>query len=430
MTQIKVRVVPTNTGEPITPEELTPQQKQQWEDTMSLMAWTCPGFRHIFYRLLANNNGKYTAVPTRQVPIAATDGKNILINPDKYFEYELRERVFIAAHEVVHNVYGDVELLHRCAKAGQVPMHDGTSLPFKEGHMQRAMDFRINALLAESKIGKMPKEGCLDKTISKDGSDSVLDIYRKLYEDDPDGGDGDGGFDLILEPGTSTGQSAQSAAQRNSQQWAVEIAAAQTLEQVRSQGKMAGGLKRMFKELLEPEIPWTEHIRAICARRLGSGSYNWRRPDRRHITRDLYMPSRSGNCAGWLVIWGDTSGSIGSAEMERYLAELAGIIEDVNPRRLTILWCDAAIHDIDEVQDVGDLLHIKARGVGGGGGTAVMPIFEWIADHTEVPDMMIAFTDGYCDPFPSHQPSYPVIWASTTDKQYPWGEVVRIMKGH
>lgn len=408
-------------------EELTAAQKQQWEDTMSLMAWTCPGFRHIFYKLLANNNGKYIAVPTRKIPVAATDGKNILINPDTFFKYELRERVFITAHEIVHNVFSDVELLHRCVTAGEVPMNDGSRLPFKMGHMQKAMDFRINALLVDSKIGKVPKDACYDLKVGK-ADDSVLDVYKKLYEDDPEGGDGPGGFDIVMSPGASTGQNPHTAGQRNQQQWAVEIAAAQTLETIRSQGKMPGSLKRMFKDLLEPEIPWTEHIRNICARRLGSGNYNWKKPDRRFITRDLYMPSRSGNCAGWLVIWGDTSGSIGQAELESYLAELGGIVEEVNPRRLTIVWCDAQIHGIDEVTDVQDLQAIKQKGVGGGGGTDCQPVFDWMADSTEAPDMFIGFTDGYVT-FPKLAPSFPVIWASVEkDSKYPYGEVVHINK--
>jgi hypothetical protein len=42
--------------------KLTPEHKQQWTDTMSLMAWTAPGFRHLFYKLLSNNDGDYTAL--------------------------------------------------------------------------------------------------------------------------------------------------------------------------------------------------------------------------------------------------------------------------------------------------------------------------------------------------------------------------------
>jgi predicted metal-dependent peptidase len=138
------------------------------------------------------------------------------------------------------------------------------------------------------------------------------------------------------------------------------------------------------------------------------------------------MPSKSGHGAGWIVIWGDTSGSIGNGELSRYMAELSGIIEDVRPKRLTILWCDAAIHRVDEVEEASDLARIQYEGVGGGGGTSVHPVMEWIADHTEKPDMFIGFTDGYVS-FPEIEPSFPVIWASVTkDVTYPWGEVVHI----
>lgn len=419
-------------SEPIPIEELTPEQKSQWADTRSMMAWSCPGFRHIFYKLLSNNNGEHFAVPTRSVPIAATDAQNILINPDTFFKYTLRARVFIAAHEIVHNVYGDVELLHRCQTSGSVPMHDGTTLPFDNGTMQQAMDYRINALLVESRIGEMPSDkgvqvGIYDLKVAGP-NDSVLDVYKKIYDPKKCGG-GPSGFDQLLAPGTSTGQTPQQAVNgKNQQQWSVEIAAAQTIEQARAQGKMSGALQRMFKELLEPEVPWTEHIRSIVNRRVGSGSYNWRRPDRRFIMRDLHMPSRSGHGAGWLVAWGDTSGSIGASELNSYLGEFGGIIEDVKPKRLTILWCDSEIKFIDEIYDMSDLYHVKCRGVGGGGGTSVKPVFNWIVkNNTETPDMFLGFTDGFVT-FPTKEPAFPVIWASITDSPYPWGEVVRINK--
>lgn len=419
-------------ADPITPEDFTPEQKRKWQDTMSMMAWRAGGFQHIFYKLLANNKGEYHCVPTRRVPIAATDARNILINPDTFFGYSLAERVFIMGHEIMHNVYGDVELLHRCNKTGTVPMNDGSHKPFINDVMQRAMDYRINALLADSKMGSPPEGICLDPKIAV-ANDGILDVYKRLYEEEEANGKLPGkGFDIILAPGKSTGQDPQTAAsQRNQQQWQVAVAAAQTIEQQRTQGSIAGALKRMFESILEPEVPWTEHIQGIFNRRVGSGSYDWRRPDRRFIVRDLHMPSRSGHGAGWLVIWGDTSGSIGAKEMDSYLGELAGIIEDVHPKRLTILWCDAAIHRIDEVEEAIDIYNIRTdpNGVGGGGGTSVRPVMEWIAQSTEVPDMFIGMTDGEVT-FPKHEPTYPVIWASVQDNptKFPWGEYVRINK--
>jgi len=52
--------------------------------------------------------------------------------------------------------------------------------------------------------------------------------------------------------------------------------------------------------------------------------------------------------------------------------------------------------------------------VKGGGGTDCMPVFDWIANHTEKPEVFIGFTDGYVS-FPPQEPDIPVIiWAMTT----------------
>jgi len=417
----------------LTPIGLTPAQTSQWQDTMSLMAWTCPGFRHLFYKLLANNSGSYGAVPTKGVPVAATDARNILINPDTFFRYSLKERVFIMGHEVVHNVYGDVEFLNACARSGNVPQDNGQpGIPFREQTMQKAMDYRINALLEESRIGSVPKDACLDKTIAT-ANEGICDVYKKVYEDEENGGQKTGPhnpFDVVLKPGKSNNTQQQP---RNPQQWAVEIAAAQVLESMKNQGKGAGALDRFFNQLLNPVVPWTEHIRGIFNRKVGSGSYNWRKPDRRFIVRDLYMPSRSGNGAGWVVCWGDTSGSIGEDEMCRYLAELSSILDECKPQRITMVWCDDEIGvrddgspTIDEIEEAIDLETIKHAGVKGGGGTSVHPVFDWIAQSTETPEVFIGFTDGYVD-FPPQAPPIPVIiWAMTTDKDAPFGENVRI----
>lgn len=410
----------------ITPIGLTPQQTSQWEDTMSLMAWTCPGFRHLFYKMLSNNDGKYGAVPTSSVPVAATDARNIMINPDAFFKYNLKERVFIMGHEVVHNVYGDVEFLKHCALTGNVPQNDGSVLPFRNGTMQKAMDFRINALLRDSNIGSPPKDALLDDTIAV-ANDSVTEVYKKVYEDEENGGTKTGksqGFDLVLKPGKSNGTPNQP---RNQQQWQVEVAAAQVLEAMKSQGSGMGALQRMFNDILNPVVPWTDYIRGIFNRKVGSGSYNWRKPDRRFIVRDLYMPSRSGNGAGWVVCWGDTSGSIGQDEMTMYLTELAGILDECQPQRITMVWCDDGIQGIDEIEEPMDLEAVRNSGnAKGGGGTSVMPVFDWIADHTEKPEVFIGFTDGYVH-FPEQEPDIPVIiWAMTTNVVAPFGDTVPI----
>lgn len=425
--------------EPIKPIELTSDQKNKWGDTMSLFQFACPGFRYILYKLLSNNEGGDVALFTKTVPMAATDAKNVMINPEAFFSLPLKQRVFVLAHEIIHNIYDDPAITRRVSKAGELRYADGTSLPFDNPTWQKSMDLRINDALIKSNIGKMPEgkwEGHHDKTgkIAK-ADDSVYDIYRRVYKKpDPDkgkgtggGAQGPGGFDECMEPGTSTGQDPVVAtAERSTQQWATEMAVAHSLEAQRAQGKMSADLKRMFDIYLKRQVPWTDHIQGFFARKLGSGGNDWRRPDRRFITRDIYIPSRSGHGVNWICVWGDTSGSIGVQELNTYFAELSGLIDELNPKRVTVFWCDAEIKHTDDIEDASDLHAIRARGVGGGGGTSCRPVFKAIQKmNMEPPDAFVGLTDGLAD-FPGKSPNYPCVWAVTTQADIPFGEVVRI----
>lgn len=404
--------------------ELTPEQEEAWKSTMAMLSWRAPGFTYLWYKMLCHthNNGgaQHRAVLTRdpRCPVAATDGRNMILNPDTFFKMGLQERVFVAAHEILHNVYGDVEFMQRCAASGVVPQFDGTTVPFDEECMQRAMDYRSNALLKQSKIGVVPSGALYDEDIATAES-SILDSYKRLWDRDGPGGTGQfqgNGFDRVLPPGN--GHS------RNQSQWQQEVAVARTLEAARSQGNLASGLKRLFKDILDPEVPWTDYVRSFFDRTVGSGNYDWHRGDQRYLSRDVYLPSSSGYGCRWICVWGDTSGSRSDKEIASSISELAQMVADIRPKRLTVLWGDADISNIQELMDGMDLKDLDPQG---GGGTDVMPILKWIDDQMEVPDLFVGFTDGYLS-FPKKAPHYPVLWCSSTDEKYPWGEVVRVMK--
>lgn len=447
--------------------KLTPAQEKIWESTCMLMAWTAPGFRHLWFKLLAQNDGKYVAVFTKAVPVAATDQKNILLNPDTFFAMELPEQVYVLCHEIMHNVYNDVAALHHWLTSETVILPNGKTLPADEGWLQKAMDYRINALLTESRLGKIPigteklitalkaakipaeyipkvgeQFGWMDVKIAT-AQDSVVDTYSKIYKKPKPGdqpgdkegkgqgqGNPGGGFDQVLKPGESKGQDPHTAMQeRNEQQWATELLVAKLLEQEKTQGTLPGALQRMFDSLLTPKIPWTEHIKGFVARKVGSGGYDYRRPDRRFIVRDIFLPSRSGYGCNWIVCGADGSGSITEKEMLIYLSETGGVLDDLRPKRLTVVWWDTKIGQIDELVDMADLRELQARGVKNvGGGSDSRPLFDWIEEEggfAHKPDALICFTDAHIT-FPAEQPGYPVVWAVTTEQPCPFGEVVRI----
>jgi predicted metal-dependent peptidase len=51
----------------------------------------------------------------------------------------------------------------------------------------------------------------------------------------------------------------------------------------------------------------------------------WRRPSKRFLGQDIYMPSTVGESMGDLVVAIDTSGSIGSKELQVFLSEVVSV---------------------------------------------------------------------------------------------------------
>lgn len=417
--------------------QLTPQQEKLWGDTRAALIWHCPAFSHIFYTLLQNTGNKAQAVFTDDpnIPIAATDGSNLILNtgPKGFFRFNLNQRVFIASHEIMHCILNHCGISAMLKMRGRVTYQDGKSLPYDGEQMNMAEDYVINAILTESKVGELPKDesgkplSLLDLQVATP-KDNSLDTYRKIFKNNGNGkGGGNGRFDVHLAPGTSTGKDPVSAANdRNQSQWDTEIKAG--LSAAKAMGKLPAELDRALSTLLEPQVDWREQIQSLFARKVGSGTFNWSRPDRALITRDIYAPGRSGFGAGTVVVGIDTSGSISSRELDMFMAEMAGILEDVRPKELVIMWCDAKVHRVDYAEEAGDLNTIRAKGAPGGGGTSFIPVFDRIRQEGLEPEALVYLTDGRGS-FPHIAPRYPVIWGNIyKGSQYPFGDVVDIPK--
>jgi predicted metal-dependent peptidase len=423
--------------------QLDAKQEKLWSDTRAALIWHCPAFSHIFYTMLQNAGKGRDAIFTDSaaIPIAATDGSNLIFNvgPEGFFRFNLNQRLFIVAHEILHCILNHCGISANLKTRGKVMFSDGQELPYDGGQMNEAEDYVINAILTESKVGQFPTDkdgkqlGLYDANIATSASNS-LDTYRKIFKKAPQGGgkgkgDGKGkpGFDEHLAPGTSTGQDTQTATNsRNKAQWDTELQAG--LSAARAMGKLPAELDRALSAILEAQVDWREKIQALFARKVGSGSYNWSRPDRALITRNIYAPGRSGFGAGTVVVGIDTSGSIGGGELDMFMAEMAGILEDVRPKELVLMWCDAKVHRVDYAEEASDLNTIRAKGAPGGGGTSFGPVFDEIARLGLEPEALVYLTDGMGS-FPRHEPKYHVIWGNIyKGSKYPWGDVVDIPK--
>lgn len=193
------------------------------------------------------------------------------------------------------------------------------------------------------------------------------------------------------------------------------------------QGKLPASLARAFEDIEEPQVDWTDKVEGFFKRRLGGGRYDFRKPDRRFIVRDIFTPARSGYGAEVVVLGVDTSGSINDQTLNRWFGEMKGILQDVKPQRLVVIWCDASVGRVDDVEDTDDLSRLKLKKAPGGGGTSFVPVFDAVKEMGLTPSACIYLTDGY-GTFPSEAPPYPILWGSigADASAFPFGEVIKV----
>jgi predicted metal-dependent peptidase len=406
-----------------TPLKLDATQERLWSETRVALQWVCPAFTHVFYSLMDAGTGTI-AVFTKDVPIAATDGSSLLLNPDTFFKYPIMKRVFICLHEIGHAMFDHCGQGHKFSKTGKVPTKSGKPIPYDHQTMNVATDLVINDMLIASKCGQFDDKWLHDTKLATH-KDSAIDVYAKIYRDGKGPSGGGDQFDEHLAPGQGQGKQPHEAP-RDEQEWKTTIAAGAAA--AKAQGKLPAEMELFIDQLLNPEVDWTDKVQAFFARKVGSGGYDWRRADRRLVVRDIYSPGRSGFGAGTIAFAIDTSGSIVADPrlLQRFFSEMAGILEDLRPQRLLVMWIDARVHSVEEIEEASDLRTLKPKG---GGGTDFRPAFDWIAKNDLTPDALIYLTDGDGS-FPQRAPSYPVLWGNITPRyehgHYPFGDVVPV----
>jgi len=185
--------------------------------------------------------------------------------------------------------------------------------------------------------------------------------------------------------------------------------------------------ERIIGELTAPVVDWREQLREfvnnVC---VGRDASTWRRPNRRYLAQDIYMPSPISETVGEVLIGIDTSGSIGDKEINEFLSELKGIVTSVTPDKVRIVYWDTQIQQ-EEVYEPNEYDDLTASTTPrGGGGTCANCVKEYVDSITPVTlSVVIMLTDGYLyDGFPEF--GVPTVWGITSDIVSTSGVTVRI----
>ena len=201
-------------------------------------------------------------------------------------------------------------------------------------------------------------------------------------------------------------------------QWQQRLAGA--AQQAMQAGKMGGSMARLVDHLLQPRLPW----RMLLARymtAMARDDFSYMRPSRRE--GDAILPSLKSSQVE-IVVAVDSSGSIRVNEMDEFLSEISALKGQMRAR-VTLLACDTNLSDgAPWVFEPWEEFSCPAE-IQGGGGTDFRPVFEWLDEQGQQPELLVYFTDAQGQ-FPQHEPNYPVIWLVKGKETVPWGQRIQL----
>ena len=369
----------------------------------------------------------------------ATDARKIYYNARYIEQLSLEQTQFILAHEALH-----------CALS-----HFARRQHREKHRWDVACDYAVNPLLIAD--GLNPPPG----TLADDGFNGMTaeEIYPSIEEncheqpldqhvyDDSSEGRSNSGARGTGQNSQPSGSNVQPGTQEQSRgmepkkksaggapkpkplnaterenlrvQWQQRLAGA--AQQAMQAGKLGGAMARLVDHLLEPQLPW-RNLLAHYVTSVARDDYSYSRPSSRRGDPAVYPSLRSAQIN--VVVALDTSGSISDAEMREFVTEVDAIKSQIRAR-VTLHACDAQLAAdgpwIFEAWEAFDL----PRRFEGGGGTSFTPLFQWLEQQDQSPDLLLYFTDAKAE-FPVHEPHVPVLWLVKGKAKVPWGRRIQL----
>ena len=337
--------------------------------------------------------------PDASVSTMATDGKSILWSPDWVDTIGQEETVGVLAHEVLHII-----LKH--------PLRRGSRDPLL---WNIATDFAINQILVDSGF-TLPEGALIDPQYKGLTAEA---IYDRLPQDASE----QYGNAVIGEVKDAKKDDGSDMSEAEVKQMEADIDATIMMAATgaKTVGKLPASIKALIDEMERSQVDW----RDVMRRFIGGDQpddYSFRKPQKKmyHMT-GIISPSIEKIGAGDVVIGIDTSLSVCKRELSFFLGEINAISEDLKPRSITVITCDARVQTVTRYEQGEEIQMIE---IGGRGGTLVKPVFDYIEEHQLPVDNMVYLSDLEIFDYPEHPPHYPTLWVSSSMRSdpAPWGD--------
>jgi predicted metal-dependent peptidase len=311
---------------------------------------------------------------------AATDGVHLYYNHDFFDKMDISQIEFVICHEILHCIFD----------------HMGRADNRNRKVWNFATDYAVNGQLIRDKIGTPPDVDYLHDT--KYYGIGAEEIYDELYNEHQEMLDHLGSLldDHIDWSGDGAGDDTGNNHPRYTKEQMQTIRdnlieAVIQASQSSGAGNTPADIERMIKSLTEPKMNWREILRNQI-QSIIRNDYTWQRPNRKGWHTGCMLPGMNYAETIDIAIAIDTSGSISDKQLQVFLSEINGIMQEYQEFKIKIWTFDVSVHNPQEyTSDNGEnLLDYEIKG---GGGTDFMCNWNYMQENDYVPKRFIMFTD-------------------------------------
>jgi predicted metal-dependent peptidase len=315
------------------------------------------------------------------VPTMCTDGTCVLWGGDFTDSITPDEVKGVLLHEAMHIVWKHM-------------LRMGSRNPTMWNY---ATDYVIN--LEVLKLGLPLPEGGLINPIFKDMN--AEKVYQYLLDNAVK-------IDVMPQWGYFTAPS-QSPAEIKQVEASIDQKIMMAAASARARGSLPDEVKRLITQMERASVDLYD----VLKRNIGGDQpedLTFARPNRKaYWEQGVITPSVRKDSVGNLVVAVDSSGSVSSIELSKFLSIMNDLSSDLQPESVTVITCDTQVKNVTRYERGEEIREIK---VGGRGGTMCSPVFEIIEREKMHVDHMVYLTDMEIFDYPNGSPHYPVTWVS------------------
>lgn len=356
--------------------------------------------------------------PDESIETAGVNNKRLIYNPKFINTLTVNQTIGLFLHEVLH-----VALLH---------MFRRKERDFKIWNI--AADYIINLTLVEENI-YIPENGYYNEDYKGMSTEEVYSIIYKEEKNVKEENTSDNmqSSDVfkniapeewgVVADGVDENNNIIKGEQLEEEKIECELMISKAAFVAQEAGNISLNMQRLLEKERQPILNWRSELIGYM-QKLKKNDYSFRRPNRKYIHQNIFIPSLRNEGIDHIIIAVDTSSSIDAKIFSTFIAEINSLFYEITPSLITVIPCNTEVGNVQTF----DYYPIDPK-IEGYGGTKFKPVFDYIIKENLDADLLIYFTDLEGTIPEESNLHFDTLWIcynNNPNKVVPFGEIIRV----